>query len=205
MARKRAKEIKSKKELFSKSTFKYGIIGLIIIIVVLLGSIFAFTLQDSSSVESDQSDKWLFAMDTSQAGVGSKTAYSTGYIPTLIIIDPDGNIIYRNYGVHTKAQLLQYIETISDGTASNLGAAPDFTLKTINNITFKLSDYKGKTVILDMMAVRCPPCHTQMPELQALKKEKGNDIVILSIDVDGAYGNEKKQDVINAFGEYIIR
>jgi len=42
-----------------------------------------------------------------------------------------------------------------------------------------------------------------MPELQKVKKELGNDVVILSIDVDGASGQESAQDVEDAFGIYI--
>lgn len=142
-------------------------------------------------------------MDTSEAAVGSNSAYSTGYIPTLVIIDPDGYIVHRDAGVHTKQELLGYIDDIADGTAENLGAAPDFTLTTLNDETFKLSDYQGKTVVLDFMAARCLPCHQQMPELQALKEEKADEVVILSIDTDGAYGMETEQDVTNTFGEYI--
>ena len=204
MARKRAKEKQSKQSSFSKSTLIYGVIGVILLVIIIVGSIFAFTAQeDTSTSNSDQLGRWLFAMDTSEAAVGSKSAYSTGYIPTIVIIDPNGDIVHQGAGVHTKQQLLQYINEIADGTAESLGAAPDFTLTTFNDETFKLSDCQGKTVILDFMAVSCRPCHNQMPELQAVKEEKGDAIVILSIDVYGAYNQEKEQDVINAFGEYM--
>jgi hypothetical protein len=215
MTRKRAKKKQSKQSLFSKSTLKYGVIGVILLIII-AASIFAFTAQENTpnstsdqttaqdnTSTSNQPGKWLFAMDTSEEAVGSKSAYSTGYIPTLVIIDPNGNIVHREAGVHTKQKLLQYVNKIADGTAENLGSAPDFALTTINDEEFKLSDYQGKTIILDFMAVRCPPCHNQMPELQAVKQEKADDIVILSIDVDGAYGGETEQDVTNTFGEYI--
>lgn len=203
MARKRAKKKQSKQSLFSKSTLKYGVIGVILLIII-AASIFAFTAQeDTPTSTSDQPGKWLFAMDTSEAAVGSKSAYSTGYIPTIVIIDSNGDVVHQGAGVHTKQQLLQHINEIGDGTAESLGSAPDFTLTTFNDETFKLSDYQGKTVILDFMAVSCPPCHDQMPELQAVKEEKGDAIVILSIDVYGAYNQETKQDVTNTFGEYI--
>lgn len=180
------------------------IVGIILLVIIILGSIFAFTAQENTSISnSDQPGRWLFAMDTSEATVGSKSDYSTGYIPTLVIIDHNGNIVHRAAGVHTKLELLGYIDEITTGTAGNLGKAPDFTLTTFNNEVFKLSDYQGKILILDFMAVRCPPCHDQMPELHAVKEEKGDDVVILSIDVDGAYGRETEQDVIKTFEEYI--
>jgi thiol-disulfide isomerase/thioredoxin len=56
---------------------------------------------------------------------------------------------------------------------------------------------------LDLMAVRCPPCETQMPELQKLKIQLGNNVIILSINVDGAGGHESVQDVRDKYEQYI--
>ncbi len=180
---------------------------MIIIFIIIVGSIYALyntNQDDSTSLDSTLSDKWLFAMDTSSASVGGKSAYSTGYIPTLVVIDSNGDIVHRDAGVHSKQELIQYIDSINSGTIESIETAPDFTLNTFNDQEFKLSDYKGKIIILDLMAVRCPPCHNQMPELQGVKEELGNDVVILSIDVDGAYGMETEQDVIDTFEEYIL-
>ncbi|GAH35017.1 unnamed protein product, partial [marine sediment metagenome] len=95
MARKRAKKKQSKQSLFSKSTLKYGVIGVILLIII-AASIFAFTAQeDTPTSTSDQPGKWLFAMDTSEAAVGSKSAYSTGYIPTIVIIDSNGDVVHQ--------------------------------------------------------------------------------------------------------------
>jgi len=201
MARKRA-EIKSKKT-FKGSRSKVLAVITIIIIIAILGT--AMTFYDSS--EEDQKGSgydgtWLFAMDTSSAQVGSY--YSTGYIPTLVIIDVNGDIIHLEAGVHTKAQLMDYVQQAQNlSSGQSLGPAPDFTLQTLGSKTFKLSENEGKVVILDLMAVSCPPCHQQMPELQKVKEELGDDIVILSIDVYGASGSETANEVRNAFGEYI--
>lgn len=145
---------------------------------------------------------WLFAMDTSSNYVGGYDEYRTGYIPTLVIIDVDGNIVHKSAGVHTKDELLTHIQ---DAQQSSPGRtpAPDFTLETLYGNQFTLSEYEGTPIILDLMAVRCPPCEQQMPELQKVKKELGNDVIILSIDVDGASGSETAQQVKNAFGQYI--
>jgi hypothetical protein len=204
MTRKRTNINKSKNTSFTKSTSKYLVIFLIFFIIIII-SIYAYSIQENDSISnSDHSGKWLFAMDTPEASVGSKSEYNTGFIPTLVIVDVNGIIVHREAGVHSAPQLLQYINKIQDGTADNLGTAPDFSLTMFNEKIFKLSDYQGKNIILDLMAVRCPPCHDQMPELYAVKKELGDDIVILSIDVDGAYGQETKASVIEAFGQYIM-
>jgi len=202
MTRKRTnKKAKSKSNL-KKTNLKYGLI-LLAILIIAAGSIIALTSQDDEpSEEQSQPGKWLFAMDTSSAHVGSYEEYSTGYIPTLVIIDINGDITHKEAGVHQKGELLDLIQQ-AQSPGDTLGPAPDFTLETLNGKTFKLSEYQGKVVILDIMAVRCPPCHQQMPELQKVKLEREEDIVILSIDADAAYGSETENDVREAFGEYI--
>lgn len=63
--------------------------------------------------------------------------------------------------------------------------APDFNLKDINGKTVKLSDYKGKKVILNFWAVWCKYCLMEMPDFNELNKElvKDNNAVILAVDV----------------------
>ena len=202
MTRKRTNKKTKNKNTLKKTNLKYGLIFLAILIIA-AGSIIALTSQDGEpSEKQSQSGKWLFALDTSSAHVGSYEEYSTGYIPTLVIIDINGDITHKNAGVHQKEELLDLIQQ-AQSPGDTLGPAPDFTLETFNGETFTLSEHQGKVVILDIMAVRCPPCHQQMPELYKVKEEKGDDIVILSIDVDAAYGYETENDVRETFGEYI--
>lgn len=176
---------------------------ILIAIAIVIGGIAFALIQKPPSEEEQQSGKWLFALDTSTARVGDKQQYRTGYIPTLVVIDVNGNIIHKEAGVHTESELISLIEQAENGSAPSLGTAPDFTLKTFNGETFTLSEHRGKVIILDFMAVRCPPCHQQMPELHKVKLDKEDDVIILSIDVDAAYGYETEQDVRKAFGEYI--
>jgi peroxiredoxin len=63
--------------------------------------------------------------------------------------------------------------------------APDFTLDTLDGKSVKLSDYRGKIVILNFWAVWCKYCKQEMPDLNELNKEleKGTDAVILAVDV----------------------
>ena len=176
---------------------------ILIAIAIVIGGIAFALIQKPPSEEEQQSGKWLFALDTSTVNVGSYKEYRTGYIPTLVVIDINGNIIHKEAGVHTKSELISLIEQAENGSAPSLGTAPDFTLKTFDGETFTLSEHRGKVIILDFMAVRCPPCHQQMPELHKVKLDKGDDVIILSIDVYAAYGYETEQDVREAFGEYI--
>ncbi len=62
--------------------------------------------------------------------------------------------------------------------------AADFVLKDLDGRDVRLSDYRGKTVLLYFMATWCPECREAIPrlkEIYALYKEKG--LVVLSVDV----------------------
>ncbi len=75
--------------------------------------------------------------------------------------------------------------------AENLKPAPELNLTDINGHNFKLSDFRGKVVILNFWAVWCPPCQIEIPHLVSLyDKYKGNGLVILGIAISS--GNEKK-------------
>lgn len=143
-------------------------------------------------------DKWLFAMDTDNV----QYKYQANAIPTLIIIDKDGEVIYYSQGKHDKEILIPYIDKAIEGTATKLGESIDFIVTTFNNETFRLSEKKGEVILIDIMGVGCPPCVDQMPELQEIQIEYGNDIILLSVDV--RFTGETQQKVIETYGEYIL-
>src|SRR5690554_6683204 len=45
-------------------------------------------------------------------------------------------------------------------------AAVDFELLNLDGTPAKLSDYKGKKVILNFWATWCPPCRAEMPHME---------------------------------------
>lgn len=63
--------------------------------------------------------------------------------------------------------------------------APDFQLKSVDGKTIKLSDYKGKIVIVDFWATWCPPCRRGIPDLVSIQKEFKGKVVIIGISLDG--------------------
>jgi peroxiredoxin len=65
------------------------------------------------------------------------------------------------------------------------GMAPGFTLRDINKKEVKLSDYRGKVVLINFWATWCQPCQAEMPHLQDMYddlKDKGFEILSISID-----------------------
>ncbi|WP_106765882.1 TlpA disulfide reductase family protein [Paenibacillus faecalis] len=62
--------------------------------------------------------------------------------------------------------------------------APDFTLETEDGETVHLSDYRGKTVLLNFWASWCPPCKVEMPYMQDFYEEyKDKDAVVLAVNM----------------------
>lgn len=66
-------------------------------------------------------------------------------------------------------------------------AAPDFSLKDLNGNIVKLSDYKGKKVMLNFWATWCPPCKAEMPAMEKFHGEVGEDVTILAVNIDARY------------------
>jgi len=65
--------------------------------------------------------------------------------------------------------------------------AEDFTLATPGGGTFKLSEHRGKVVMINFWATWCPPCLEEMPAMERLyrqQKDAGFTLVAVSVDTD---------------------
>ena len=63
--------------------------------------------------------------------------------------------------------------------------APDFELTSLDGKRVKLSDYRGKAVLLNFWATWCSPCKVEMPWFVDLQKKYGNDgLVVLGVAMD---------------------
>ena len=81
--------------------------------------------------------------------------------------------------------------------------ALDFTLTDQFGNTHTLDQYKGKTILLNFWATWCGPCRSEMPDLQAVYEDYGNnekDLVVLGVAAPNL-GQEGSAEDITAFLE----
>jgi len=59
--------------------------------------------------------------------------------------------------------------------------APDFSARTLDGETVRLSDYRGNPVVLNFFAGWCAPCKKEAPYLQAAYEKGDGDFALLGI------------------------
>lgn len=61
--------------------------------------------------------------------------------------------------------------------------APDFTVYDADGKPVKLSDMKGKPVVLNFWASWCPPCKAEMPDFDAVCKEYEGKVIFMMVNL----------------------
>ncbi|TXC91777.1 redoxin domain-containing protein [Metabacillus litoralis] len=75
-------------------------------------------------------------------------------------------------------------------------AAPDFELTTLDGEKMSLSDLKGKKVLINFWATWCPPCRSEMPDMQQIYDEYDDDVVIAAVNLTSS---ESSVDTVESF------
>jgi Thiol-disulfide isomerase and thioredoxins len=62
--------------------------------------------------------------------------------------------------------------------------APDFTIPTMEGGEITLSNLRGKPVVLNLWAIRCPPCRVELPYFDAVAKQNENEVTIVAVNIE---------------------
>ena len=70
---------------------------------------------------------------------------------------------------------------------------PQFELKDVNGRIVRLSDYRGKVILINFWATWCPPCRAEIPDLVKLQHDYGTEgLQIIGV----SYPPQKKSRVV---------
>jgi thiol-disulfide isomerase/thioredoxin len=75
--------------------------------------------------------------------------------------------------------------------------APDFAFTLPDGTTQKLSELRGKKVLVNFWATWCAPCRTEMPDLQQVLGEAGDGVMILGVN------KGEQSDLIGPFADEV--
>ena len=101
----------------------------------------------------------------------------------LVIVIGGGMLLYRNLG-----ESIDLGETVPTETVSKT-AAPDFTVTDGAGNEVRLSDFRGKGVVLNFWASWCGPCKSEMPHFQTAYEQYGEDVHFLMVNMSTAFGD----------------
>jgi len=111
--------------------------------------------------------------------------------------DRSGGVDDERYGI---VDLPAALNPTSRQPSTDVGrAAPDFLLERLGGGELRLSDLRGKAVLVNFWASWCPPCREELPVLvDAYQRHESRGFVVVGVNLQEADG--KVHDFAREFG-----
>ncbi|WP_339915517.1 TlpA disulfide reductase family protein [uncultured Brevundimonas sp.] len=125
-----------------------------------------------------------------------KTGWAVAAAGLLILGIGGAGLLYANRGIVFKAPVAAAaaksdLARFATGplarleTPATLVQAPDEVFKSRGGADVHFADFRGKVVVVNLWAMWCAPCRTEMPTLARLAElYAGRDLVVLPVNVD---------------------
>lgn len=90
-------------------------------------------------------------------------------------------------GTNNDVETVELLDTPPAGAVVDVGPsvgklAPDFEVSDFDNQRHRLSDLRGKAVFVNFWATWCVPCQKELPEIDRLEDEFGEDLVVIVVN-----------------------
>jgi cytochrome c biogenesis protein CcmG/thiol:disulfide interchange protein DsbE len=135
-----------------------------------------------------------------------KTFWTSGRIvatcAVVVLIATLGYTLLRGHPEEkTEAKVVLPGTQVSAGISKAM--PPDFDVRTVDGRSIKLSDFRGKVLVMDFWATWCPPCRQETPQLARLAREnrdRGLEVIGMHIDDRGRSTPEAIRKFIDHYG-----
>ena len=104
----------------------------------------------------------------------------------LVIVIGGAGLLYRNLAGNVDLGEPMPTETVSENLA------PDVTVVDEEGNEVKLSDFRGKGVVLNFWASWCGPCKMEMPHFQDAYEQYGDEVHFLMVNMSAAFGDSRE-------------
>lgn len=131
--------------------------------------------------------------------MSSKIKFLIAFIIFAVIMGAIAIIITSNLNEANDADVehSKTTDEATDATDRQKELAPDFEMVDRDGNRIKLSDMRGKPVVLNFWASWCGPCKSEMPDFEEAYKEYGDDITFMIVNLTD--GKNETVDTAQAF------
>jgi thiol-disulfide isomerase/thioredoxin len=111
----------------------------------------------------------------------------------LIVVLGSAAVLYNTYG-----DMPMPDNVAQQGQEQQeLSIAPDFTVLDWDGNEVRLSDFRGKPVVLNFWASWCGPCQMEMPDFQEKYLELGDEVTFMIVNMTD--GSRETVEIASAF------
>ena len=121
-------------------------------------------------------------------------------ILVIVLLLVGGTFAYRTLSRLTEPTVPYAPSAQSDltGEAQESAPAPDFTVYNADGSTVALSEKQGKPVFINFWATWCPPCRSELADINKAYETYGDRIEFMMVDLTDGYNGED-QPTVEAF------